>query len=137
MSGQSLLDVLVGRGVLLEIGLMVALAMFIGFYLYDQTNTKNTIWRIIAPGVVFLVFLAWIYYSIFRQVNHPLIIEPIAIMVGVGILFLAGFSAGTYMSITAVRKRHRIDKKYDTIIGNIKTNGGESPLDVKTEPVDR
>ena len=136
MSGQELvLGVLLSNGVALKVGIMVAIAMVIGYSMYEQTSTKGIIVKIVAPLVTFMLFQIWIRLSIFETVNHPRLAEPMVIAFLISIFFVGELVSGMFMSRRVVLFRKSQAAKHKEIIRRIKENGnGGSPFDVKTEP---
>ena len=119
----ALVAILLGAGIPLRVGLMIAMALILGYFVYEHTNAKGTIIKIAIVSGIFFTFEVWITVTIFNNIHHPVVIPPIVTLLILGGLFLAGLSGGMYMAQNVDKIRRETRDMERVVIDEIKANG--------------
>lgn len=119
----ALVEILLGAGIPLRVGLMIAMALILGYFVYEHTNTKRTVIKIAIVSAIFITFEVWITATIFANIKHPVAVPPIFTLIILGGVFLAGLSGGMYMAQKVDVMRTETKEHEREIIAEIKANG--------------
>jgi hypothetical protein len=117
-----LYGILTTPGVALNIGMMIATAMIIGFIIIDS---RNVLVKVVLALVVFFFFQEWMHYMLIVDVaptTHPTNLA-LASSTLVALFFTSGFGVGGVLGWRARRKMRKAEKAGSDVIELI-DNGG-------------
>lgn len=116
-------------GFAFELGLMVAVAMILGFVLYTDWEGVGK-WALML--LVFLFFLEWLKSTIITGAGVSHSNAPIVVDIFGSIVFMGGAGAGAYLSWRNKVRRDQIDAEAAKVFSLIKNK----KLDQITRPRD-
>lgn len=101
-------EVVLTPGFAFRIGIMIAIAIALGAWLY---NNWKDLWKWFVTGVVYIIFQEWIRLLITENVGIMLTPRPAILAVSASTLFGLGIIAGAYTVKKGYEKAEEIRKK--------------------------